>query len=381
MVSKSYTKVYPFHIDGDDNVDCVESQSPPTTPTTIASEITTNTFTSTITAQLPIIAESNTIGFEPDIELDAPVRSSVKLNKGSLKITTSSKKVALEVQRKGTVLSSFPILFNNIMGAGILGLPYAVANTGFVLGPILMLVAGGSALFALHLLSRCSLKMMEFEPAPTFYSVAMQASPRFATMVDIALIIKCFGVATSYQIVIGGLMPDVMAGLGAPAAMQTRQIWIAIASVIIIPLSFMNSLDGLKHTSKASMAFVFFLMFMMIFYACNIPGMDPCSDLKYEGPCKGSVGSFVVQTNTLKVFSIFIFAFNCHQNVFGIVNELREPNIKKMNAITFLAVGAALIVVLTIACVGYSTYGSNVESNVLRNYPSKLNRVITLSAD
>ena len=44
----------------------------------------------------------------------------------------------------------------------------------------------------------------------TFHSVAKKAMPDFVVFIDGAVAVKCFGVATSYLIVIGDTMPDVM---------------------------------------------------------------------------------------------------------------------------------------------------------------------------
>lgn len=97
-------------------------------------------------------------------------------------------------------------LANTVLGSGMLGLPYAYSHTGWVLGTFLLLICGCCSAFALHLLSLCALR----EPGPaSFYSVAITAMPSATIVIDLAVAIKCFGVATSYLIVIGDLMPDV----------------------------------------------------------------------------------------------------------------------------------------------------------------------------
>eukprot|EP01031_Cornospumella_fuschlensis_P049437 gene49437-60522_t len=48
---------------------------------------------------------------------------------------------------------------NTIMGAATLGLPFAVSNTGYVLGSVLLCVSGLASSFALHCLSLCALKL------------------------------------------------------------------------------------------------------------------------------------------------------------------------------------------------------------------------------
>ena len=56
---------------------------------------------------------------------------------------TSSQPFQAGVQ-KASVLVSFIVLANNILGSGMLGLPYAYSNTGWYLGSFLIIAAGTS---------------------------------------------------------------------------------------------------------------------------------------------------------------------------------------------------------------------------------------------
>ena len=87
---------------------------------------------------------------------------------------------------------------------GVLGLPHAFASTGFIGGTVILLVCACSSAFALHFLGKCAKKI----PSPvSFYSVAEVALPGYSLWIDFAVAIKCYGVATSYLVVIGDLMP------------------------------------------------------------------------------------------------------------------------------------------------------------------------------
>jgi amino acid permease len=181
-----------------------------------------------------------------------------------------------------------------------------------------MLVAGFSSAYALHTLSACAVKVSNLSKSTTptsFYTVASSAMPMFATLVDIAVILKCFGVGVSYLIVIGDLMPAAMNEFNAPESLHLRYLWILIGFCIVAPLSFLKNLDALKHTSAASITFVIVLTFIVIFYSMSINGMDPCDfdDDDSDDPCVGDKNNVVVNTDTFRVFSIFIFGFTCHQ--------------------------------------------------------------------
>ena len=86
-------------------------------------------------------------------------------------------------------------LTNTIIGSGVLALPAAFATCGSALGSGLLLVFALFSAHGLHLLS-ISAQLVDGDKA-SFRAVASAAAPRFATFVDLAVIIKCFGVACS----------------------------------------------------------------------------------------------------------------------------------------------------------------------------------------
>ena len=101
-------------------------------------------------------------------------------------------------------------LANTVVGAGMLGLPHAFSEAGSFVGVLLLILAGVASALSLHLLAVCQQTVGE-KPS-SFYTIAHAAFPALTSVIDIAVAIKCFGVATSYLIVIGDLMPKAIPG-------------------------------------------------------------------------------------------------------------------------------------------------------------------------
>lgn len=294
--------------------------------------------------------------------------SATSVSESSQSVTSQSyKSICDGEENSATIVSCFFNLCNTIVGSGMLGLPYAFSKTGWLLGTILSLLCAGFSCFALHCLALCALE----HPSPTsFYSVAADVVPRFTFLIDIAVAVKCFGVATSYLIVMGDLMPQVMEQFGGSSFSRQRELWVLVGFAMVAPLSCLRSLDSLKFTSLLSIIFVMFLTVIIILYASDIDGLDPCpghDDI--ASACSGSVSSVTVNTDTLRTLSIFIFGFTCQQNIFSVVNELRDPTPTRINIVITTAVGVALCVYFTAAGCGYVTFGSEVDSDILVNYP------------
>ena len=265
-------------------------------------------------------------------------------------------------------LSCYANLTNTIIGSGVLGLPYALANSGLILGLFLVLLSAGLSTFSLHILSISASKV---PPPASFYSVTEASVPQLTFLIDLAVAIQCFGVCASYLIVVGDLMPDVLSQLGQSGGFFTeRYPWILIGFAIVAPLSCFHKMDALRFTSGLSVAFVIFLMMMVLLYSFGIDTMEPCTDDgDDDGECVGDKPWFSLDGNTFRVLSIFIFAFSCQTNMFAVVNELRNPTQKRFDTIAGSAITSAGSIYVAVAVAGFLTYGTEVESNILVSYP------------
>lgn len=139
------------------------------------------------------------------------------------------------------------VLANTILGAGMLGLPFAFAACGFLVGPIMLLAFALCSATALVMLSEAA--DMAGRPA-NFRSVSEMAVPGAGLYIDIAVAIKCFGVATSYLIVIGDSVPKAIVAFGASGILLDRRLWTLAALCIAGPLAYMKQITALRHVSK-----------------------------------------------------------------------------------------------------------------------------------
>ncbi|CAE7673250.1 avt5 [Symbiodinium microadriaticum] len=145
----------------------------------------------------------------------------------------------------------------------------------------------------------------------SFYTVAEASVPQLTFLIDLAVAVQCFGVCASYLIVIGGLMPDVMDNFGIGGFWTDRTPWIVLGFAIVAPLSCFHKLDALKYTSGLAVVFVLFLMCLVFVYSLPDVGLNACDTDDDDSECRGSMPLFEFSGGTLKVLSIFIFAFSC----------------------------------------------------------------------
>ena len=107
-------------------------------------------------------------------------------------------------------------------------MPSALSKMGIFLGIFVIAWAGLTAGFGLYLQTRCARYVDRGHVS--FAALSQLTYPNLSILFDAAIAIKCFGVAVSYLIIIGDLMPRVVVGF-APQAGDTsflvdRQFWI-----------------------------------------------------------------------------------------------------------------------------------------------------------
>ena len=285
---------------------------------------------------------------------------------------------------------------NTILGAGMLALPHALAQCGLVVGLLLLVLFAGLSLLGLHLVSAAA--DLAGRPA-SFYAVAEKAVPGSGLLIDVAIAVKCFGVATAYLIIVGDAMPQAVAPFGATGVLLDRRLWTLGAAVAVSPLAYLRQIDALRHTSLLALISVLLVtvraralqpatlyvteaatarpsslqpsgteaatappsslqpyvteattvrtqVLVVLFALQPGPSFDPCADRAPAAPCRGAVPLATSAGATLGALPTFVFAFTCHQNVISVTNELSAPTPRR--SLTVLAAAVRLSSVLAV---------------------------------
>lgn len=116
-------------------------------------------------------------------------------------------------------------------------MPSALSKMGIFLGIFVIAWAGCTSAFGLYLQTRCARYIDRGHVS--FAALSQLTYPNASVLFDAAIAIKCFGVAVSYLIIIGDLMPGVVVGF-APGAKDVaclvdRQFWITAFMYALAP--------------------------------------------------------------------------------------------------------------------------------------------------
>ncbi|KAK4991935.1 hypothetical protein LTR66_006425 [Elasticomyces elasticus] len=257
-------------------------------------------------------------------------------------------------------LSSVINLLNTIVGAGVLAMPSALSHMGILLGTFVILWAGLTAGFGLYLQTRCA-RYLERGSA-SFFALSQITYPNAAVMFDAAIAIKCFGVGISYLIIIGDLMPGVVKGFNGEVEgfLVQRRFWITAFMLIVIPFSFLRRLDSLKYTSVVALISIGYLVILVVYHFAAGDTMSERGDIRFI--------EWAGAASTLSSFPVIVFAYTCHQNMFSILNEIKDNSPLRTTSVVTASIGSAGAIYVLVAITGYLSFGNNVAGNIVAQF-------------
>uniref|UniRef100_A0A8C0HJB5 Solute carrier family 38 member 4 n=1 Tax=Buteo japonicus TaxID=224669 RepID=A0A8C0HJB5_9AVES len=177
-------------------------------------------------------------------------------------------------------MSSFN-LSNAIMGSGILGLSYAMANTGIILFVVLLLSVAILSLYSVHLLLKISK-----EGGSLIYEKLGEKAFGWPGKcgVFISVTMQNIGAMSSYLFIIKYELPEVIRAFmkleesSGEWYVNGNYLVILVTVGIILPLSLLKSLGYLGYTSGFSLTCMVFFVSVVIFKKFQVPCPLPVMD-------------------------------------------------------------------------------------------------------
>uniref|UniRef100_A0A8D0M2V5 Solute carrier family 38 member 4 n=1 Tax=Sus scrofa TaxID=9823 RepID=A0A8D0M2V5_PIG len=177
-------------------------------------------------------------------------------------------------------MSSFN-LSNAIMGSGILGLSYAMANTGIILFIIMLLAVAILSLYSVHLLLKTSK-----EGGSLIYEKLGEKAFGWPGKIGafVSITMQNIGAMSSYLFIIKYELPEVIRafmGLEENTGewyLNGNYLVIFVSVAIILPLSLLKNLGYLGYTSGFSLTCMVFFVSVVIYKKFQIPCPLPVLD-------------------------------------------------------------------------------------------------------
>ncbi|CAH2312540.1 sodium-coupled neutral amino acid transporter 3 [Pelobates cultripes] len=286
-------------------------------------------------------------------------------------------------------------LSNAIMGSGILGLAYAMANTGVLLFLFLLTAVALLSGYSIHLLLKSS-GIVGIRAYEQLGYKAFGTPGKLAAALAITL--QNIGAMSSYLYIIKSELPLVIQTFlnvsekTSDWYMNGNYLVIMVSACIILPLALMKQLGYLGYASGFSLSCMVFFLCSVTYKKFQIPCPLPWdsfnqtllenmtmvpSGFAYQNGHADVVESateqcgpkmFTLNSQTAYTIPIMAFAFVCHPEVLPIYTELRNPTKRRMQQVSNISIAVMYCMYFLAALFGYLTFYDHVESELLHTY-------------
>ncbi|KAM9311702.1 uncharacterized protein PAF06_009549 [Gastrophryne carolinensis] len=271
-------------------------------------------------------------------------------------------------------------LSNAIMGSGILGLAFALANTGILLFVLLLISVALLSIYSINLLLKCS----QETGCMVYEKLGEQV---FGTpgrlLVFGSTSLQNIGAMLTYLFIVKNELPNVikfMLGINEDMEqwyLDGRFLVVIVTIGIILPLCLLKNLGYLGYTSGFSLTCMFFFLVVVVYNKFRIP----CPYESVNGTSDGRPNKTVEElcspkyltynSKTAYALPTLAFAFVCHPSVLPIYSELRDRSQKKMQLVAHISFFAMFVMYLLTAVFGYLTFYDKVHSELLSTYQNR----------
>jgi sodium-coupled neutral amino acid transporter 11 len=245
---------------------------------------------------------------------------------------------------------------NAIIGAGIVGLPYALKEAGCGLGLMLLVAMAWVTNYSIGCLIASAARVR----ATSYDALARDA---LGGAGEIAVIFGQFvfdyGAALSYLIILGDTSESVVEFALKRHAPGSRELCIAVASLFMLPLCLLRDIAKLEACAFLSIVSVS-VVTVVIIAKLALRNSAPSGALKFANG-GDPLGCF-------QALGIFSFAFVCQDSVFLFYNTLRDNTVDRFKRVSALALGASALYTVVIAAAGFVAFRDGTEANILNNY-------------
>lgn len=267
-----------------------------------------------------------------------------------------------------TMKMAFMNMANSILGAGIIGQPYAFKNSGLIGGTISMVI--------LAILVDWTLRLMvvnaNMSKTRSYQDTVAKCFGRWGRVVLLVAVSSfSYGGCMAACVIIGDTIPHVLvwalptswSGESSPVAwMFSRNCIITIFTVAVLyPLSLNRDISRLARASAFALVGMVIIVVLAVSRGPFVEGNLKAPLLFLQKTISGSL---------FQGISVISFALVCHHNTIFIYNSMRNASVLKFATLTHWACGVAMFFCLVMGVCGLVIFGSNTKGNILNNFKS-----------
>ncbi|KAJ9467804.1 Vacuolar amino acid transporter 2 [Diplonema papillatum] len=275
------------------------------------------------------------------------------------------------VPRGASTASALFNMINAILGAGIVGLAYAWAQSGFVLGWVLFVFVTIVTCYTMELVitiadTLCRKGDIDVVSYDELVERVLGVKGRWFILVSQFLF--AFGIAIGYVVIMRDDLPTGMQQLTDSSVFEHKTlVMIVVAAAFLLPMSLLRSVAAL---TKAS-----FLCFLSSLAIIAIVAYERATqrDALCAGPTELETCAYdwdsLGRSSVFSVYGIFIFTKTCHHTEFQIYRSLgASATPARWKWILRSSMVICSIITSSCSMIVYSIFGQGVESDFFKSF-------------
>ena len=260
--------------------------------------------------------------------------------------------------RRGEVWHAVLSLVGTVVGGGSLSVPWAVDKAGFALGLGLLVIAAFFSAASVQFLLSAARRRGGLR---TYDEVLCVAAGRWAQALTVfSVVFTTFLTLVANQI----LLRQLLQPLAHLASGRVLSHWEAVglgsaAVALVIPLTFLPTLNSLRHVGLFSVTAVSTLVVVLAVRAarCKPSAHDTLAAAhSFDGPAHPSGAGPLAMVGSpwsvLVAVPVFVCVYLCSFSALPIDTEMRAPSRRRMNTFLTLAFAISLFQYLVLAICG-----------------------------
>ncbi|KAL7793951.1 transmembrane amino acid transporter domain-containing protein [Trichoderma afarasin] len=267
---------------------------------------------------------------------------------------------------KSGLKSAFMNMANSIIGAGIIGQPYAMRQAGLLAGTLLLIALTIVVDWTICLIVINS----KLSGTSSFQGTVQHCFGRPGLIaISVAQWVFAFGGMVAFGVIVGDTIPHVLTAIWTDLAnvpvlglLTDRRVCIAVFCMgISYPLTLYRDIAKLAKASTLALIGMLVIVVTVLVQGVLVPSADRGSF---------SMPLLTVNSGIFQAIGVISFAFVCHHNSLLIYGSLKTPTIDNFSRVTHYSTGVSMFACLIMALGGFLTFGDKTLGNVLNNFSS-----------
>ncbi|PGH07895.1 solute carrier family 38 (sodium-coupled neutral amino acid transporter), member 11 [Blastomyces parvus] len=258
--------------------------------------------------------------------------------------------------------NAFMNMANSIIGAGIIGQPYAFRQAGLMVGIILLCGLTVTVDWTIRLIVINS----KLSGADSFQTTVEFCFGRPGLIaISIAQWAFAFGGMVAFCIIVGDTIPHVFASI-FPSLKDTPFLWLLTdrrAVIVLFVLGISYPLSLYRDIAKLAKASTLALVSMLVIVVTVI-----VEGIRVPADLRGDPLHFNFWQGNGFFQAVGVISFD--HNSLLIYGSLKKPTMDRFALVTHYSTGISMVMCLIMALAGFFTFGEKTKGNVLNNFPS-----------